>query len=96
MMKSIGNTRFFKGAGMLMGFAFAIVAGALIYWFTGNIAASVPLIAAFGVPIGISLEKKFQCEPEKINNPKTKKYYLLAILVGVVFLLGFYFLVKFI
>ena len=97
-MKSstVKNTKIFKGAGMLIGFACGIAAGVVIFALTGKIEATLPLVPAFAVPLGICFERKFQGETKKAINPKTKNFFIILVAIGVIFLSGLYFFAKFI
>lgn len=87
------KTAIFKGAGFLVGLATGIAAAVIIYAITGNIALTAPFIAAFGVPIGISFEKRFQGQSSEVS-PKVKKALILAVVSGVIFFSLIYFIVK--
>jgi len=87
------KTTIFKGAGILVGLAAGIAAAVIIYAITGNIALVAPFIAAFGVPLGISFEKRFQGQTDDIN-PKIRKALIFIVATGVIFFSVFYVIVK--
>jgi predicted permease len=83
--KSI-NPRSLKGTGYIIGAIIGIVAAITAFVFTENIAISIPLFAGLSIPLGMSIEQKFQ-DQAKEKDPRTKKLLIALIVVGVLLFL---------
>jgi hypothetical protein len=86
--KSI-NPRSLKGTGYIIGTIIGIVAAITAFVFTENIAISVPLFAGLSIPLGMSIEQKFQDQATEID-PRTKKLLIALIVVGVLLFLSIF------
>ena len=79
------KTKFFKGAGYLIGFSIGAVVAVLFVAITGVEALIGAIAGAVTIPVGISLEEKFQ-ENEPENRSKGKNLIIAFLFLGIVFL----------
>lgn len=84
----------FKGAGILTGLTIGLSAAIIIFIITGNIAFIGPVTGAFGIPLGLSFENKFQRRTGDDNHGDSKIWVVL-IAIGVLCLAASYILAKF-
>ena len=91
---SKNKIRYFPGAGYLVGFAIGSVFAIIFVAVTGVEALIGVMACAVSLPVGFSLEKKFQ-ENEPENKSQEKIFAIVSITLGIIFFALFYFLAKF-
>jgi hypothetical protein len=79
------KTRFFKGAGYLIGFLMGTAAAVLFVAISGVEALIGAIAASVSIPAGIALEEKFQGKGSE-NRSKGKTLIIAFLVLGFVFL----------
>jgi hypothetical protein len=69
---SHNQSKFFKGAGWLLGISLSIVGALVVFTLSDSFAAAISAALPIGIFAGISLEQKFQREKKQIDTKKTK------------------------
>ena len=79
------KTRFFKGAGYLMGFFIGTAVAIIFVAITGVEALIGAIAGSVSIPIGIGLENKFHGK-EREKSPAEKKFLLVFCGLGILLL----------
>jgi len=90
---SESNTKFFKGAGYIIGFAIGTITAIVFVAITGIEALIGAIAGAVAVPLGIGLEKRFQGIEYEARS-KGSNFLFVFIAVGTIFL-GTLFLINY-
>lgn len=89
------NAKAFKGAGYLIGAIIGFAAAITAFVITENIAISIPLLVGLSIPLGMTIEQKFQAQTRE-EETRTMKLWLALFAVGVLLFVSIVFIIKFI
>lgn len=94
-MKTSENNSFkiFKGAGLLLGFALAVVGAIVVFVLSNSFAAAISAALPIGIAMGLGLEQSFQRSGKNINPIKTKTM-LVSLLAGLFVFFTLYIFIK--